>query len=415
MKTQRIILLLFFLPVMLFGQTIEKPRGCFAGTNGTHPDVLSHPEARGVLLMEKWSNLEPTPGSYNFTELDARIKTVKAAGLKYALAIAGGAFGSPGWLIDQLNVAYHDFTYQEQEWRLPLWWDTTCYEKLTELITQLGNQYAMDTMLSHVYVTQMTVNGVEGHLNGVDMNQFVDDGYTDEKWISAAKNTTYAFASAFPDKPIVFEVHEINRDTIVPAIIMNDLLDDAGLCKRVGLAMWWLSGKTSYQSALLDYIRNFAGDKYAQVISRSDKPEKFQDNYYGSVFSQAKDLNIRYIEPWPYEFQHHTCDSLMEDFNAWADTHFSDSDTCTPSAIKDDAIVPNANVSIFPNPTKGQVNINIDSPYRDIEIQLFNAKGECLLSACNTTELNIEPLPRGTYFLKLLIDGTTVTRQIIKE
>lgn len=61
MKNSLFILVISLLPFGLTGQTIEKPRGCFAGTNGTHPDVLSHPEARGVLLIEKWSNLETSP------------------------------------------------------------------------------------------------------------------------------------------------------------------------------------------------------------------------------------------------------------------------------------------------------------------------------------------------------------------
>ncbi|SFD85987.1 hypothetical protein [Thermophagus xiamenensis] len=61
MKNPLFILVISLLPFGLTGQTIEKPRGCFAGTNGTHPDVLSHPEARGVLLIEKWSNLETSP------------------------------------------------------------------------------------------------------------------------------------------------------------------------------------------------------------------------------------------------------------------------------------------------------------------------------------------------------------------
>lgn len=178
-----------------------------------------------------------------------------------------------------------------------MWWDTTCNQKLEFLITQLGNQYATNSMLTHVYVTQMTVNGIEGHLNGVNMIDFAADGYTDQKWITTTKSTTHSFANAFPDKPVVFEVHEIDQDTIVPALIINSLTDDPSLCGRVGLGMWWLSGKTSYQTDLIEFINNFQGDKYAQVIARSDQKERFRDSPYSTVFTQAKSLKIRYIEP----------------------------------------------------------------------------------------------------------------------
>ncbi len=414
MKKQYYILLFLLIPQSLFAQVINKPRGCFAGTNGTHPAVLSHTEVRGVLLVEKWSAIEPTPGVYDFTNLNTKINTVKAAGVKYSLAISGGAFGSPDWLIDMLKVSYHNFQYQSQDWRLPLWWDPVCNQKLTELITQLGSQYAADTMLSHVYVTQMTVNGIEGHLNGVDMTLFASDGFTNEKWITAAKTTTRVFANAFPDKPIVFEVHEIDQDTIVPATIMNDLADDPGLCNRVGLGMWWISGKTTYQTDLIDFIYHFQGDKYAQIIGRSDQPERFKDGLYSSVFTQAKYLNIRYIEPWPFEFQYHTYDPLMTDFNIWADTYFSPSDTCILTGPYDSTVLSNSMVSIYPNPTCGLLNFKIDFPFQKFEVKLFNLMGKKLLTTTQQTEVDISDFPEGMYLVRLNIDDRIIYKKLIR-
>ncbi len=328
-----IVLFISLLPQVAIAQVIEKPVGCFAGTNGLHPDVLVHPEARGVLLLARWQDVEPSPGVFDFSSLDADIATVTNAGLKYSLMVAGGAFGSPDWLVDSLNADVFTFTYQGQSQMLPLWWDTTIKQRLDTLITKLGDQYSSDPMLSHVYVTQMTTNGAEGHLNGVNMTSFANAGYNDQDWIDCAKSTTYKFASAFPDKPIVFEIHEIDQDTIVPATIIDDLYGDPNLCERVGLAMWWISGKTTYQSDLLTYISNFQGDKYAQVIGRSDQTHRFQDSLYSTVFVQAKDLDIRYIEPWPYEFQHSTHDSLLQDFNMWADNNFSTTSSCSPLSV----------------------------------------------------------------------------------
>ena len=405
--------ILILLSNSIFSQVIVKPVGCFAGTNGTNPAVLSHPETRGVLLTEKWSNIEQAPGVYDFTALSNKINTVKGAGLKYSLAISAGAFGSPDWLIDSLNVSYHSFQYQNQTWRLPLWWDPICSQKLTDLINQIGTQYASDTMLSHVYVSQMTVNGIEGHLNGVDMLSFANDGFTNQNWIASAKSTCYEFANAFPDKPIVFEVHEINHDTIIPATIIHDLTNDPNLCDRIGLGMWWISGKTTYQPELIDFIDNFQGDKYAQIIGRSDQPERFKDSLYSTVFTQAKDLNIRYIEPWPYEFQNHTNDSLIQDFNIWADTQFVSTDTCfslstqTINSFKD-------KVAIYPNPSKGQLNVQIDFPYQTLETTIYNINGKRVLTSSNQSEIEISQFPKGMYFIKLKIDKKIINKKLIK-
>lgn len=394
-------------------QVVIKPIGCFAGTNGTNPAVLSHPEARGVLLAEKWSTIEQVPGVYDFTVLDAKINSVKQAGLKYALAIPAGAFGSPNWLIDSLNVSFHTFQYQSQTWRLPLWWDTLVNQKLEELITQLGNRYAADSMLSHVYVSQMTVNGVEGHLNGIDFTQWTLDGYTDQKWIAAAKSTSYAFAEAFPDKPIVFEVHEINNDTIVPATIIRDLSNDPNECGRFGLGMWWISGKTTYQTKLIHFIEHYPGDKYAQVIGRSDQPERFNDSLYTSVFSQAKILDIRYIEPWPFEFQNHTHDSLLHDFNTWADTRFSSVDSCLLSPVYERTS--SNKLLLFPNPARDILNIQMDTQFEEFHIEVYNVHGQQVLRAFNTTTLDVNQLPSGIYLVQILGDNRTITKRFIRK
>ena len=408
------VLILILFSNSIFSQVIVKPVGCFAGTNGTHPDVLSHPEARGVLVVERWSEVEPFPGVYDFSALNSKINTITGAGKKYSLAIATGAFGSPDWLIDSLNVSYHSFQYQNQTWRLPLWWDINCKEKLSDLIVQLGNQYASDTMLSHIYVSQMTVNGVEGHLNGVNMAAFTADGFTDQKWITSAKETSYEFAQAFPDKPIVFEIHEINQDTIIPATIINDLTNDNSLCNRIGLGMWWISGKTSYQTALIDFIKNYQGDKYAQVIGRSDQLHRFQDSLYSTVFTQAKDLNIRYIEPWPYEFQHNTHDSLLHDFNVWADANFSHVDSCSASTSIDKLVDKTVEPVIYPNPSNGFLVVKIDFPYQNIETNLLNLNGQNVLTINKQTELDIRQLPIGPYFVQIKIDNKIFIKKLIK-
>ncbi len=409
------LLVLIVLTKPTFSQTITKPIGCFAGTNGTNSAVLSHVEARGVLLTETWKNIEQTPGVYNFSTLINKINTVKAAGLKYSLAIPAGAFGSPDWLIDSLNAGYHSFVYQSQTLRLPLWWDSICEQKMTELITEIGIQFASDTHLSHVYVSQMTTNGVEGHLNGVNMTTFATDGFTNQKWIDAARTTTYNFANAFPDKPIVFEVHEIDHDTLVPATLMNGFFNDPSLCDRVGLGMWWISGKTTYQPNLIDFIYHFEGDKYAQIIGRSDQNHRFKDSLYSTIFSQAKHLNIRYIEPWPYEFQYHTYDSLITDFNEWADSNFSPTHICAAVSINENLVNRINEPSIYPNPTDNIIRIKIDFNYQDIEAKVYDIYGKIVLTTMNKTELILNELPKGIYFLELKIDNKTFSKKIIKN
>jgi hypothetical protein len=415
-KSLLILPLVLMLLCSLAAQIITKPIGCYAGTNGTNPIVLAHPEARGVLLIEKWTDIEPTPGNFDFAALDNKIATVTNANLKFSLAISGGAFGSPKWLMESQQAKYFDFMYQNQNWKLPLWWDPIVEERLNILIEELGKRYANHPSLSHVYVTQMTSNGVEGHLNGISMVDFAAAGYTSQKWITAAVSTANAFAAAFADLPIVFEIHELDKDIAVPSAIIDALYADTNLCKRVGLGMWWISGKTTYQPNLINYIANFQGDKYAQVIGRSDELSRFKDDLYASVFEQAKELGIRYIEPWPYEMQNHTYDDLLKDFNAWADAKFNPTDTCgtIPNTLESQGII-KTRVKIFLNPVIDELSLLIEMPYKNLEVSIVDVAGKRLLTTHNQTTIHIGHLPASAYFVLINCDGAMEIKKIIKK
>jgi hypothetical protein len=190
------------------------------------------------------------------------------------------------------------------------------------MVNAVANQFRNDTSLALVYVTQMTANGIEGHLQYVNMDTMRLNGYTEQRWIDAAIQTARTFANAFPTKPLAFELHEIENSAYIPITIMNRLYSDTSLQRRVGAAIWWLSGKTTYQPALLDFLRSFSGDKYAQLIGHSGQPERFADSSIATAFAQAKQLNIRYIEVWLKDYQTRNIDTLLHDFNLWVDSVF---------------------------------------------------------------------------------------------
>jgi len=292
--------------------------------------IYTHPQLRGVLIRAYWSALEPKPGSFDFSRLKVQVAKVGAAGKPWSLAVMAGGTGSPAWLIDDLKVPFIDYSFRGKFGnRLPLFWDRTVQAQLKKLAQALAKEYGDDPLLSLIYVPQMTANGIEGHLQGVSMQTMKAAGYTDDKWVAAASDCARSFAHAFPRKAIAIEVHEINGAADVPARIINDLWSDPDLQQRVGAAMWWLSGRTNYQTALIEVLKKFPGDIYAQVIGRSDQTHRFKDGDYTAVFAQAKVIGVRYIEPWEYEFKkgarnaNGQWDAAMSDFNDWADTTYA--------------------------------------------------------------------------------------------
>ncbi|MFT4779466.1 MAG: hypothetical protein ACI923_002007 [Flavobacteriales bacterium] len=80
-------------------------------------------------------------------------------------------------------------------------------------------------------------------------------------------------------------------------------------------------------------------------------------------------------------------------------------------------IVPSAEkgaFTIYPNPVKTQLNIKTDSNYRDIKLSVVTLLGETISTVSNTTEIDINALARGSYFLKCEMDGKTRLEKFIK-
>ncbi len=73
----------------------------------------------------------------------------------------------------------------------------------------------------------------------------------------------------------------------------------------------------------------------------------------------------------------------------------------------------NNNLSIYPNPTKGEINIKTDNKIKSAAV--FDMSGKSLLNK-GSEGLNISSLPKGTYLLKVdFSDGTSKTEKVIKQ
>lgn len=407
-------------------QIIYKPIGSSvsSGPNLSTPAMLDT-NCRYQLILKPWSEIETSPGVFNFTSLQILINTVKSYNKKYSLVIGAGGPGSPAWLTGTLNAPYINYLFHGNSYKLPLWWNSTVQQRLSMLVTALANQFASDTSLVLVYVTQMTANGVEGHLNGINMSTMYNAGFTHSNWISAAKQTAYYFINAFPQKAIAFEVHDVDNTSTIPQTIITDLYNDISTCGRLGAAMFWLSGRTSYQPNLINFLSSFQGDKYAQMITSTLAPGQFQDSSIVTAFYQAQQLNIRYIEFWHEEYQYHTIDSLMYDFNNWSDSSFTLYDSCgSIIGIEGQSIILD-NYYLgqnYPNPFNPSTLIEYVIPYpTDVRITIIDLLGKEVVvivngkrsAGRNTVEFNAENLSSGIYFCKFEANNFIQTRKML--
>ncbi|MEW4456003.1 hypothetical protein AB1L30_25280 [Bremerella sp. JC817] len=348
MRTPHLLSLLVALgfATSLRGAEVEKPTGTYASK--ITPGAVRSPQMQGGLVRVTWSEIEPQPGKFDFEPIQQQVRLLKPE-MNWTLAIHGGWTStdspesfprawrrplslSPGWLVSEFNVKTFSMSFRGNPVQMPKYWDPTVQKRLQMMLQAVGDKYAQDARLKLIYVPQMTSNGTEGHFNGVSSETLyraaeIDprDANAEQKfgdlWLKAAGETTHSVLQAFPGKAVAFEVHELFRSPKIPARLIAQFQKEE-FEDRVGIAMWWISGKTDYQPGLIALLKEYPGDLYGQVIGRSDQSHRFPNGDYTAVFRQAEELGMRYIEPWNYEFEHGTSDKAMKKFNATAKSRY---------------------------------------------------------------------------------------------
>jgi uncharacterized repeat protein (TIGR02543 family) len=79
------------------------------------------------------------------------------------------------------------------------------------------------------------------------------------------------------------------------------------------------------------------------------------------------------------------------------------------SAIKAVVVEP---LTVYPNPAKSEVYIQSKTPIEKVEILDISGR---VVGSSNSTTINVSALPRGINFVRIFIDGQSITKKIIKE
>lgn len=297
---------------------VPKPRGTFASAGGTEAAVVGHAQVLGVLARAGWSEIEPTPGAYEFQRIDGQIQLAKAKGKGFSLAILGGP-SAPAWLYEApYRVESMDIVFRANPVKVPKFWDPTLQQRLAALAGAIAAKYGDDPSLKLVYLPQMSGNGVEGHFNGNPNDTLTRQGLNEDLWVDAVLQATRAMVAALPTKPIAVELHHILGSAGAGKRIMAGIESDATLLEHVGVACWWLSGKSDYQGDLLEAFKSFRGEVYGQAIDKASNASSFQSGDFSQIFVQAKALHMRYVEPWEVDFKSGLWETAITHYNAWA-------------------------------------------------------------------------------------------------
>jgi len=72
-------------------------------------------------------------------------------------------------------------------------------------------------------------------------------------------------------------------------------------------------------------------------------------------------------------------------------------------------------IKVYPNPTKGTLNINLPRETKLERLKLFDTNGKEILSSKEAEEVDLDPLSRGLYILKINTNKGTYQKKLIKK
>jgi uncharacterized repeat protein (TIGR01451 family) len=196
----------------------DTPRGVFcllpAGQgDGKDPAIYSDPSVDGVSVRQKWYELEPSEGVFDFTFLDAVSSMARASGKKVLLRIgtSGGSAAkggsTPNWVFDAINAeplptSQKFFTWNDNgtQRTIPVFWDPVYLAKKKALIRALGAHLANNPAIKIVAASFANASSEDWAVphTSADVSNWLAAGYTTYKMLDAGRQIIDTTMIAFP-------------------------------------------------------------------------------------------------------------------------------------------------------------------------------------------------------------------------
>ena len=213
-------------PMMAEKTNAEVPRGVFCllgagqGTGADSP-IYSDPDIDGITFRQKWADLEPTEGVYDWSYLDDVIARATAGGKAILLRIGTGGNdvalggGVPSWVFDAIRAEpiadsqkFYTFTHNGRSVTIAVFWDPVWLAKKTAMITSLGARYSSNRAVK--IVAASFANAVTDDWNVPHspprVTAWFAAGYTTQKMIAAGRQIINATMAAFPNQYVTLAV-----------------------------------------------------------------------------------------------------------------------------------------------------------------------------------------------------------------
>jgi len=331
----------------LAAQSIPRATGIFCSCPPTSSfsssfvaAVAAKPFVDGFLVRVAWADLEPSPGVFDWSLLDAQIQQCQSAGKRVALGVVQGS-GTPSWLASQGAAMVH-YQFAGNPRSIALAWDPVYLQRWQQFVAALGARYQNEATIGLVHVTHATHNGFEMQLPQGEQAQYASLGYTDALYASSWATVIDAYAAAFPNHALDCDVHPIfGSDAVAQQVLAHAATRAPGRFGAFG--GWWSvhNAQNAYpgMQALFEATAPVSFAAAQNVGSWVTTPSRYGGDLavYASAYELALATGIRYLEVWNADLLDPSLAPLLTSVQArvlapgWYQ-HYPD--TATPRAVE---------------------------------------------------------------------------------
>jgi hypothetical protein len=172
---------------------------------------LAHPLVDAIVAGYDWSDLEPEPGQYNFSQIDETLRLCRKHGKGLVLSIS--TYGqnveyqpTPEWLYGKgvKPIRFQGGGVSKGELiTVPKVWDDAYLREYSKFIRALGNRYNHQSGIWYIMPGLGHIGNVNAQPSKGGGPAFLAEGWTPEIWMKLCTDVTDLYQSAFPDIPLV--------------------------------------------------------------------------------------------------------------------------------------------------------------------------------------------------------------------
>lgn len=162
--------------------------------------VVNKPFVHGVVVRARWSDLEPTEGVYDFSEIDEAIRAASAVGQSVTIATLPNF--APSWLIAKVQGTPDQVFVDARGYQNIVPWNETMLLALEKLV----KAHAAHTVDGVKLGAHPAVKQINASIGGVTSVRLIvqPPGYTYEKFAAAVERSLDFWATAFPTGPHLY-------------------------------------------------------------------------------------------------------------------------------------------------------------------------------------------------------------------